>query len=256
METVKHHGRRTAYQVADRGGDAAPLLCIHGSGGTSDLWQGQFKMADERPIVAVDLSGHGESDDITATPGYETLAAYAEDVVAVAEATDAEILVGASLGGAVALTIALEWEFDPEALVLAGAGARLSVLDDLLTWLEDDFDHAIEFLHRPDALFYDADEQVIERSKETLRETGQGVTARDFLTCHRFDVRDRLDEISAPSLAVVGEYDRLTPRWYHEYLADNIPECDLAVIGNAAHLAMVERPAAFNAVVRQFLKDH
>lgn len=255
METVRHHGRRTAYRVTDRGGAGAPVLFVHGSGGTSDTWRGQRRLAEQRPVVALDLSGHGESDDVDADPGYEALSVYASDVLAVARETDAQVLAGASLGGAVALTVALEREFDPTALVLAGTGARISVLDDLLAWLDGDFERAIEFLHRPDTLFHDPDERTVERSKELLRETGRAVTARDFHTCHGFDVRDRLGEIGMPSLALVGEYDRLTPRSYHEFLAENMPDCDLAVLEDAAHLAMVERPDPFTAVVEAFLED-
>lgn len=255
METVEHHDRTTAYRVVDRGGTGAPVLFVHGSGGTGDLWRGQRPFADRRPVVTVDLSGHGESEDVDAVPGYETLAAYAADVVAVANRTDASVVVGSSLGGAVALTVALEHDFDPDALVLAGTGARLSVLDDLLSWLDSDFERAVDFLHRPSTLFYDPDERTVARSKSVLHETGQAVTRRDFVTCHRFDARDRLGEIETPTLAIVGEYDRLTPRWYHEYLRDNMPDCDLAVIEDAAHLAMVERSDVFNACVEAFLDE-
>jgi 3-oxoadipate enol-lactonase len=75
------------------------------------------------------------------------------------------------------------------------------------------------------------------------------VTRRDFLTCHTFDVRDRLDEVDVPALAVVGEHDSLTPPSYHEYLAAELPDCSLTVIEDAAHLAMLEQPAAFNDAV-------
>jgi pimeloyl-ACP methyl ester carboxylesterase len=88
-----------------------------------------------------------------------------------------------------------------------------------------------------------------------MYDAGQAVTYRDFRTCHTFDVRDRLDELSLPSVAIVGEHDQLTPPWYHEYLAENLPDCTAVEIPGAAHLAMLERPAAFNAAVREFLDE-
>lgn len=251
MQTVNHHGRTTAYRV-DGGGDADPVLFVHGSGLDGDLWIQQRPLAARRPVVTIDLSGHGRSGDVAAAPGGETLSAYASDVIAVARETDARVLVGASLGGATALTIALERSFSPDALVLVGAGAKLSVLSDLLAWLDFDFEQAVEFLHRPDVLFHDTDEAPVERSRETMYETGQAVTRRDFETCHWFDVRDRLGAVEAPALALVGEYDRLTPPWYHEYLADNLPDCRLGVVENAAHLAMVEQSDAVNDALREF----
>src|SRR6056297_1257132 len=123
MNEVTHHGRTTAYRVADRGGEGSPVLCVHGSGATHELWKAQLgRFASERPVVALDLSGHGDSADFDADPGWETLSAYADDVLAVAEETDAGVLAGNSLGGAVALRIAVERDHDFDALVLAGTG--------------------------------------------------------------------------------------------------------------------------------------
>ncbi len=253
MDWVTHHGRTTAYRQSDRGGDGAGLLCVHGAGGARGVWKAQYRMADRRPVAALDLSGHGDSEDVDADPGFGTRAAYASDVQAVADETGAGVLAGTSLGGAVCLHLLLEREFDAAALVLAGTGPRLPVLEDLQQWLADDFERAVEFLHEPGRLFHDPDDDLVELSTAAMYDCGQAVVHRDFLTSDRFDVRDRLEEIDVPTLAVVGEHDRLTPRWYHEDLAEGIPDCELAVIEDAGHLAMLERPAAFNAAVSSFL---
>jgi pimeloyl-ACP methyl ester carboxylesterase len=258
MQTVTHQGRTTAYRQWFRGDstDAGPTaLFVHGSGGSYGVWKSQARLGNDYPVVSLDLSGHGESDDVDADPGGEALAAYVDDVVAVARETDARVLVGNSLGGAVAMTLALERDLSLDGLVLAGTGAKLSVLEDLLVWLEEDFERAIEFLHEPDHLFHDPDERDLELSKEAMHEAGQAVTSRDFQTSHQFDVRDELGGIDVPTLAVVGEYDRLTPRRYHDYLAEQIPECRVTVVDDAAHLAMLERPEAFNDAVETFLSS-
>ncbi|MFC6824682.1 alpha/beta fold hydrolase [Halopelagius fulvigenes] len=253
MESVTHHGRETVYRTADRGGGGPTVLFVHGSGGTKDVWKSQLRIADEYPVVALDLSGHGESDDADADAGYEALSAYVDDVLAVTEETGASVLVGNSLGGAVALTAVIEREVSLDALVLAGTGARLSVLDDLLAWLRDDFERAVEFLHEPDRLFHDPSEEYVEQSREAMLAAGRAVTERDFLTCHDFDVRGQLDDVDAPTLALVGEHDKLTPRSYHEYFVHELPDCELAVVEDAAHLAMLEAPTAFNAALTDFL---
>ncbi|MEM4782670.1 MAG: alpha/beta hydrolase [Halalkalicoccus sp.] len=255
METVSHHGRETAYEHHDRGGEGAGLLCVHGSGGSSGVWKSQARLADERPVVALDLSGHGESEDVDADPGFSALSAYADDVIAVARETGSSVLVGNSLGGAIALHIALYREFDPDALVLVGTGAKLAVLEDLLAWLESDFERAIEFLHEPGHLFYDADEELVALSVRSMRECGRAVVERDFKSCHSFDVRGELDRIDAPALAVCGEHDRLTPPAYHEYLTAEMPDCEFETIAEAAHLTMLERSAEFNETVSTFLSE-
>ncbi len=254
MQRVSHHGRRTAYRVFDRGGGEPTVCCVHGSGGSKAVWKAQTRLADRFPVVTMDLSGHGDSDDVDAEPGAETLDAYAADVVAALEATDATVLCGHSLGGAVALWVALERDIALDGLVLTGTGARLAVLRDLLDWLADDFDRAVSFLHAEDRLFHDPTEEHVERSAAAMRECGRAVTERDFRTCHRFDVRDRLGSVTTPALAVVGEHDRLTPPRYHDYLAEHLPFCTRAVVADAAHLTMVERPTAFNAAMSEFLE--
>ncbi|MFC6785501.1 alpha/beta fold hydrolase [Halobaculum halobium] len=255
MNTAEHHGRETTYRTRGAAADGPGLLCVHGSGGTKDIWTSQSRLADRTPVTALDLSGHGDSDDVEAEPGPEALEAYADDVVAVTEATDASVMVGNSLGGAVAMWVALERDLSLDGLILTGTGAKLTVLDDLLVWLRDDFDRAVEFLHGADRLFHDADEETLARSRAAMREAGRAVVERDFRTSHEFDVRDRLGEIQEPVLAVVGEHDGLTPPQYHEYLADELPNGEVAVLDDAAHLAMIEQPDAFNDAVASFLDE-
>ncbi|WP_297889138.1 alpha/beta fold hydrolase [uncultured Halorubrum sp.] len=253
MERVTHDGRETAYRRFDRGGDGPTVCFVHGSGGTKDVWKSQARLADRFPGVAVDLSGHGDSDDVATPAGHETLDAYADDVIAVAERTGATVLCGNSLGGAVALWVALERDFALDGLVLAGTGAKLAVAEPLRDALADDFERAVSTLHEPDRLFHDAPPEYVELSEAAMRECGRAVTERDFLTCHRFDVRERLDEVGVPALALVGAHDELTPPAYHEYLADGIPAGELAELPDAAHLAMLEAPAAFNEALSAFL---
>lgn len=252
METITHGGRTTAYERAGDDRDGAAILYIHGSGADRGMWRTQLNDGPQ-PAVALDLSGHGDSADIDAAAGYETLSAYADDVLAVADATDCEIIVGNSLGGAVCQHLVLERDPSFAGVVLAGTGAKLAVMDDLRAWLDDDFDRAVEFLHEENRLFHDIDHPAVETSRATMDEIGQAVTRRDFETCHRFDVRGRLDEIDAPTLAVCGEHDGLTPPRYHEYLAENVPNATAAVIEDAAHLAMIERPAAFSHAIDEFV---
>lgn len=82
------------------------------------------------------------------------------------------------------------------------------------------------------------------------------MTLRDFQTCDRFDVRDRIGDIVLPALAVTGEHDQYTPPWYHEFLAEEIPTAMFEFLDECAHLSMLEQPAAFNATLTTFLDEH
>ena len=257
METVTHDGRETAYRLTGSGGSGGSgptTLYVHGSGGTHRLWAGQYSPdGPAHPAVALDLSGHGRSEDVETEPGSETLGAYAADVVAVAAETDATVLVGNSLGGAVLFRTLLDGLYDPDGVVLAGTGAKLAVHERIRELLDRDYEAVIQFLHEDSRLFYRGNEAVTERSAGAMHETGQAVTRRDYLSCHTFDVRDELGAITVPALALVGEHDNLTPPAYHEFLAEELPDCELAVVDDAAHLAMIEQPDAFNARLREFL---
>lgn len=270
METVEHDERSTTFRwtggkAAEPGGatserqtddEAKSVLYVHGSGGTRRAWAAQYAPGGPRhPAVAVDLSGHGGSSNVDVAPGAETLSAYVQDVTATARETNADVLVGNSLGGAVALQAVLDGSVSPSALVLVGTGAKLAVHERLRESLADDFEGAIDFLHDDDRLLHDTDPEIIERSKAEMRGVGQRVTRRDFLTCHEFDVRERLGEIDVPMLAICGERDRLTPPDYHEYLADNVQDGQFETVSDAAHLVMIERSEAFNRKLDTFFES-
>lgn len=254
MKGVTHHGRTTTFRQTGNSGPT--LLYVHGSGASHAVWKGQLaRLSGEYRGVAVDLSGHGDAHDVATPAGPETMSAYGEDVAAVAEATAADVLVGNSLGGAVVLSLLLDGDIEPMATVLVGTGARLAVAPDLLGWLSNDFERAVEFLHGPDMLFHDPDERYLTVSKAAMYDVGRAVTERDFRTSDMFDIRGRLDEIPVPTFAITGEYDQLTPPKFHEYLAENLPDGRWETVPDAAHFSMLERPDAFNQRLRSFLES-
>lgn len=255
MDTVTHDGRTTAYRTVGVDEPGPVVLAVHGSGGTHNVWARQYGPERSAPFAAVDLSGHGASEDLPASAPDDALSGYVADVTAVADAVGADVLVGNSLGGAVVLQALLDDAVDPVGVVLLGSGAKLAVHEDLRRWLADDFERAIEFLHGPNRLFHDAPDAVVDRSKAQLRSTGRAVTERDFLTCHDFDVRDRVQEIERPLLAMVGAHDRLTPPQYHEWLAEQLPNGRVQTVADAAHLAMLERPAAVAEAITAFVTE-
>ncbi len=254
MRTVTHNSRETAYRET-RFEDGPTVLYIHGAGGTHQVWARQYGDRENPPAVALDLSGHGDSEGVDVPAGPETLDAYADDVASVAEATGATVLCGNSMGGAVALWVALERDLELDGLVLCDTGAKLGVAPDFMELLRSDFEGAISALHEPDTLFHAPIDAIVEPSKAGLRENGQTVTVRDFQTCAAFDVRDRLDEVDVPALAICGEHDPLTPPSFHEYLERELPDCTFVEVADASHMPMLERPNRFNDELRSFLRS-
>lgn len=253
MQTVAHHGRETAFGITE--GIGPTLCCVHGSGGSRAVWKAQ-RARLEHPVAALDLAGHGHTADVDVTAGEQALQTYVRDTLAVAEAVDADVLVGNSLGGAVVLAAILDHDPDIDAAILVGSGAKLGVAARLRSWLEDDWEEAVAFLHGTDLLFHDPPTELRALSEEGMHSVGRRITRRDFLTCHEFDVRNRLSEIPVPVLALTGVHDSLTPPRFHAYLSANCPTARAALVPDAAHLSMLERPGPVNRLVTEFLRDY
>ena len=66
-------------------------------------------------------------------------------------------------------------------------------------------------------------------------------------------ISERLGEVTAPTLVLVGNQDILTPRGDSEEIADRMPNAELVVISGAAHGFMVEHASTFNRVLLEFL---
>ena len=65
----------------------------------------------------------------------------------------------------------------------------------------------------------------------------------------------RLAEVQVPVLIIAGELDTAKTRAGADFLAANLPEAQLELIPNAAHLPSLERPGAFNRLVLSFLEE-
>ncbi len=70
-----------------------------------------------------------------------------------------------------------------------------------------------------------------------------------------YDIRERLREIACPTLIVWGERDRLISVHDADVFAELIPNSRKVVFGDTGHMAMLERPEAFNALLEEFLDE-
>lgn len=224
---------------------SSPLLFIHGAGCTGDVFAAQ--LAEFEGSHALTLPGHG-------TPGVpgsiEEFADVVNEFCADRGFTNV-ILAGSSMGGAIALELALRRDPLVGAIVLLGSGAKLRVAPAIFEALQSDFPAAARML----AGYYFAtpNEHLIDGAVAELLRVGQAQTIRDFRACDAFDVGDRLGEITVPLLALTGEHDMMTPPKYAAFLADRVPGASARILPGAGHFAMVERPADTNDALRAFV---
>jgi 3-oxoadipate enol-lactonase len=165
-------------------------------------------------------------------------------------------LCGLSLGGATAMWVAANALERIDRLVLACTSARFGEPG---PWRERAAlvrDHGLEPI--ADGIVARwftpaANPEVVARFRQMLVSTPR----EDYAACcealARWDFRDRLGDIRAPTLVLAGAEDPSTPLDHAELLAREIPDAKLVVLSAAAHLANVERAEAFSRLVTEHL---
>ena len=222
------------------------LFYLHGSGHTHESFQAQaeaFAGSD-----AVSLPGHPQGE---AFESVSECAAWFERYLHWRKAGKA-VVAGNSLGGAIAMEWALDYPSQVAGLILIGTGARLRVSPQIFSMLDERWPDCIETL-ADFALAPSAPLELRARTKAWHLQVGRESTRRDYAACNDFDIMDRVAEISAPALIVVGVEDRLTPPKYARFLHERIAGSELLVVEGAGHMVMAEKPAEVNAAIGAFL---
>jgi pimeloyl-ACP methyl ester carboxylesterase len=232
--------------------DQPVMVLIHGAGGSRLQWPGALRHLPGVGVIAVDLPGHGKSP----APSRDSIPAYAADVVALLDTLQIQraIFGGHSMGGGIALWLAIEYPARAAGLVLVGTGAKLAVHPDLLRDSRENPEQAartmVEWMWSDDA---PAD--LRQKHYESLISLPRGILYGDFSACNAFDARERLSGIHMPTLILGGTRDRMTPPRYSTYLQEHIAGAELVLL-EAAHMLMLEQPDAVGAAVRTWLQNH
>jgi pimeloyl-ACP methyl ester carboxylesterase len=236
---------------AERQGAGQKILFIHGSGCNRKTWYCQRDhLATSMEVVLVDLPGHGK----TPGDGRDTIDRYSDDVYRVVQelAPEGCYLAGHSLGGAIAITLALSRPEVVRGIVLIGTGARLRVLPRILEGIMKEKERTFQDISRL-SLAAGTPEQVRQEVLAMMMDCRPEVIHADFLACDRFDVIDSLGAIRVPTLVLCGEEDALTPVKYSRFLSDRIAGSRLQVIGSAGHMVHMEKPDEVDKAIDAFV---
>lgn len=230
------------------------IVFLHGSGDSARIWRLQTDYFGPARAIALDLPGHGLRPD--SLPEEVTVRDYAHvayEIITQELHIARPIIAGHSLGGAIALTMGLDYGTELSGLILIGTGARLRVHPRLL---EEARQPAGPGPLEISALAV-APSHVSTLPQTLLQEhisAGSSMLYRDLSACNIFDVMPQLANIILPTLIICGTDDRLTPPKYSEYLHQQLAFSTLRVIPDAGHYVMREQPEAVNAAIEEWMK--
>jgi len=192
-------------------------------------------------VLAVDLVGHGRSEGAA----LQSIEAYTASILEFLDRLNIYnvILVGHSMGGAVAQTLARLYPQRVPGLALLACGANLSGAVELAELLCNPVTRAGGFDKLEKILFSrGSDANLVNQTMQSLRSVRAGVMYADWMACARFESAEWLAEISASTWVGVGAQDRLTPPGASMFLAERIPRASLEVIEHAGHMLILEQP--------------
>jgi pimeloyl-ACP methyl ester carboxylesterase len=250
MPSVNVSGDKINY--VRQGEQGLAVLFVHGAGSSHLIWWNQVRaLAPLARAVALDLPGHGRSSP----GGRESVVDYAQVVLGVMDALafDRAVIVGHSMGGAIAQTVALSHPDRIVGLGLVGTGARLRVLPSILEGILNDPEQTAHMITQY-SFAPGAEPALLAKSEEQLRACPPIVTHGDFRACNEFDIMGHVAEVRAPTLIICGRQDRMTPVKYSEFLASKVPGAQIVLIEGAGHYVMLERPEQVNRALVDWVR--
>jgi 3-oxoadipate enol-lactonase len=255
---MKVEGAGGTINVREFGDASRRLVCLHALALSGELWDpfaDSLARDHDVRVLAVDARGHGESTWDSAPFSVDDMA---DDVAAVIEADGpgpASVL-GMSMGGCTALALSLRRPALLDRLVLADTTASYGTRREA-KWAEraraaatktrvEQIPFQLTRWFSPDfAQTADADRVV-----QIFLSTRPEVHAAACVALGGFDATERLAQVAAPTLVMVGETDPATPPTMAQTLADGIPGARLEVVPQARHFSLIERLDVWSSIVR------
>ena len=261
MAYVENQGARIYW---DEQGIGDPILLIMGLAYPSCMWfHTRPVLSKQFRTIAFDNRGIGNSD---VPPGPYPIALMASDVAAVLDAAglDTAHVFGVSMGGMIAQEFALQYPKRVRSLILgctaAGGPTAVRAEQDAIQMLMTrDRMSPEQALQAPVPFIYDSatsreriDEDLEHRRPWLPRAEGYIAQLQGILAWEGYS---RLSAITAPTLVIHGESDRLVPPGNGKLIAERIPGAKLVMIPHASHLFLTDQTDTARGIILQFLEE-
>jgi 3-oxoadipate enol-lactonase len=224
-------------------------------------WAFQTAVLSQRyRLLLYDCRGMWQSEH---PPGPYSMEMHADDLAGLLDALSIESahIGGTSYGAEISMIFALKYPSRTKSLMVTSAVSHVEpVLQGFI-----DIWHGAAKAHDPKRLFeavypltfsnawITENQAALEQARERYKLLDFDAFSELLLSFSQLNITEKLHQITAPTLVVVGEEDVLKPRPYSEIIADEIPHAELAVIPNAGHAALWEKAEIFNSLLLGFL---
>jgi len=246
-------------------GEGPPLVLIHGMGGDSSEWSLLTpELSKEVRCIAVDLRGHGKSEKPD-QPYTQDM--FADDVAALLDTlgVDRAYICGLSMGGFVALKMALNHPEKVRGLILIDTAARMPAKS-----IEVGARWAKIFAEKGLEAYIEAEIRDIfhpmfaRRHKDMVNHFAESMRTRDASTIARIQqgylksplaIENDIKKIKVPTLIIHGREDEVVPVEEAEFMHRQIPNSQIAIIPFSGHAALLERKDFFIDVILYFIEE-
>jgi len=234
------------------------IVFLHAAGSNGHSWHYQYDhLGKSHSPIALDLPGHGRTSGVE---GLRTIQDYADFTDAFLDALkiDSAVVVGRSMGGAVAMDLALRHAGRVQGLILMATAAKFNIPKERIDgW------HAVTMGRASQPFTNDGySPKTISEKPEIIREgwgeqirTDPRVRWTDMVACSQVDLREQIVRIDKPSLILAGADDTVTTPSDGEFIKSRIKGSRSELIADAAHNLTTEKPGEVNAAVEKFLAE-
>ncbi len=268
MSRIELNGSKYNVEIE---GNGPAILLVHGFTGSASTWKTSRDYLSGMTTIAPDLLGHGDSDCPPERDRHSMPAAVDDLVCLIRKLSFGRVIVlGYSMGGRLAMHLALRAPEIVEALVLESTSAGIESRQERLARATSDEQLADEierdgiaaFVARWEALpLFASQVNLPAAARESLRRQrlkqsphGLASSLRGMSVGFQESLWTRLSELSMPELIIAGALDRK----YCDIartMSEAVPDARLSIIPDAGHAVHLERPSAFWQTVRTFLAD-
>ncbi|MFN2173691.1 MAG: 2-succinyl-6-hydroxy-2,4-cyclohexadiene-1-carboxylate synthase [Candidatus Promineifilaceae bacterium] len=254
-----------------RQGKGSPLVLLHGFTGCGQSWKNlDDSISSQVRCITLDLPGHGQTES-SSKPERYAIERTAEDVIALADELDLErfSLLGYSMGGRLALYLAIHYPERINALILESASPGIADLDERKKRQEWDYALAERIESEGIRSFVDWWEKlplfasqtaVLEERRARLRQerlnnniSGLANSLRGMGTGSQPSLWSKLPDLELPTMLLCGELEEKYVRINRE-MAKAIPNSKLVIFQDAGHNIHFEQPEAFAETLSHYLR--